>query len=207
MNHAQKWVTAYEHTLKILEMNQDNYFKRNQILMIAFQIAFFAAFAKMFTTEPKPRAFVPLIGSHPLILHRLGLTIIAGLGAAGACVWRRLIHRQSKVLDLCKSYLMGIENSLMRLGIPSGYWTYESMISHPKTYMESDFDSYRNVHQRINRRLRKLGLRREWVPHIEGEEFAIGLTTIERKIALFLSIFWIILALPFAVSLILTFVR
>ena len=126
MTHIEKCLKAYDHVLKILEINNDNYFKRTQILMIVAQSALFVAFAKVLAVK-NARIF-EVSG---LLTQRCALRLITFCGAVFAVLWYVFIRRQCNVLDLCKGYLRGIEKYLMQLGIPSGYWTYESKLSHP----------------------------------------------------------------------------
>jgi len=112
---------------KILEINNDNYFKRTQILMIVAQAALFTAFSKVLAMK-NPKIFE----GFSFLTQRIVLVLITAFGAGFAGLWYVFIRRQCNVLALCKGYLRGIEKYLMQLGVPSGYWTYESKLSHPK---------------------------------------------------------------------------
>ncbi len=162
MTRVQECLAAYEHTLKIYQMNNDNYFKRTQILMIVAQSVLFVTFVKLFSGAA-PTSF-----SDPLTAKRIALLAIAFLGVIAASTWWFFIHRQGNVLNLCKTYLRGIEDALMRLGVPSGYWTYESMVSNSGSYTP-----------------RELGILHKakwlfppWLFKWENKELKIGLTKI-----------------------------
>ena len=59
MTRIEKCLAAYNHVSKILEINNDNYFKRTQILMIVAQAALFTAFSKVLAMK-NPMA-IPLL--------------------------------------------------------------------------------------------------------------------------------------------------
>ena len=202
MTRIEKCLAAYNHVLKILEINNDNYFKRTQILMIVAQSALFVAFAKLLTVKKStPEDFLLFTKCIALI----ALFVVTLLGQISALLWVHFGRRQNNVLNLCKSYLRGIENTLMKLDVPSGYWTYESMIAYPETYMGKPGDRL-EMNFEIDPcsfpfRLETGEGCRFTKKHCDrfpckSKEFKIGLTKIERGIAWLLWLFWVVLAVP-----------
>ena len=203
MTTTQKCLAAYDHALRILQMNQDNYFKRKQILMIVAQSALFVTFAKQLF------AAAPTCFKDPLLAKHIVLFVISIFGILSAATWCHFIRRQCNVLDFCKIYMRDIESSLMQLGVPSGYWTYESILSQPESYRQRHVDNPRLIANfRIN--TTSFHLRTDegnsftyqgskpFPP--EGEKFKIGLTTIERNITIVLTILWSVLAVLIVLS-------
>jgi hypothetical protein len=180
----EKCLAAYGHMLKILEMNNDNYFKRTQILMIVAQSALLIAFVKLFT-GPAPNGF-----KNPLLMKPIILLAIAVLGIIASSIWLRFIERQCTVLNLCKTYLRAIEDSLMRLGVPLGYWTYEGVVSYPEEYKQHQKDMIYREHL----------LFPKWLFPCENKQKKIGLTKIEQGIAWILLGLWIVLIVLVLVS-------
>ena len=220
MTRIDKCLAAYNHVLKILEINNDNYFKRTQILMIVAQSALFVAFAKVLAVKDSR-----IFDGFALLNQRGALLLITGFGAVFAGLWYLFIRRQCNVLNLCKGYLRGIENYLMRLGVPSAYWTYESKLSHPRPRriqpvirfkIESDFfttqecdrlpfpledpsdhPDLQNDEKFPRRKFQfRCAIRSWWSCRREDQHFQrfwIGLTRIEKAIALLLCIAWLFL--------------
>jgi hypothetical protein len=94
--------------------------------MIVIRSALFVGFTKL-AWDPK-LDLTPDNSKELLLLISLG--VIPVLGILSAWAWTTLITRQHDVLEFCRCYLRGIETSLMKLGIPVGYFTYEKKIFH-----------------------------------------------------------------------------
>ncbi len=208
MTPTEKCLAAYDHVLKILEINNDNYFKRTQILMIVAQSALFIGFVKILTVKKDTLNQSALI-TKPLAL--IALFVIALLGSLSAVVWIHFIRRQSNVLNLCKSYLKCIENSLMQFHVPSGYWTYEGMMSHPESYGASELIMPFKIDTDLfpfplkTHDDKPFQSRRYFqFPYKEGKKFRIGLTGIEQGIAWFLFGLWAFIAYIIGLSVLMT---
>ncbi len=190
MASIEKCLAAYERVLDIYKMNNDNYLKRTQIVMIVAQSAIFYAFVKVFTLDAdKLKSFTSM---NSTTLQGITLIMLATLGALSALVWIHFIVRQCNVLSLCKAYMRTIEDDLMRLGVPLGYWTYEGMVSHPESYNESELGILHNKGSRFFP---------SWLFPDESKHLKIGLTRIEKRIACFLFFLWTALLLGISVLL------
>jgi hypothetical protein len=118
---AKNYLDAYDHVLGMFKVNNDNYFKRTQILMLVIQSALFLALTKLLWDSS-------VKGS--CIVH-ISQIVIALLGVLSACVWMMMIKRQGDLLEFYKCYLRGIESRLMNdFDIPLGCFTYESKIAY-----------------------------------------------------------------------------
>ena len=169
---ANNYLTAYDCVLKLFQMNNDNYFKRTQIVMIVIQSALFVAFTNVITK------FVYDSGTEIKWALFVVATLIIILGIILACVWLSFITRQGNYLEFGRCYLRGIESHLMELGIPLGYFTYESKVFyHPSRDATQEYVYF--------------GINLEKFPHkcrkVKGH--VIG---VERLIARILMIFWIV---------------
>lgn len=185
MTRIEKCLNAYDHVLRVYQMINDNYFKRTQILMIVAQSALFVAFVKLFTGTALSSF------RDPLLAKRIVLLVIAGLGILAAYMWWLFISRQCNTLNLCKTYLRAIESSLMQLGVPSGYWTYESMTSYPDTYKK---DPRLCILHKATWLFPCWLFKPSWLSKRETKRLKIRLTKLERWIAIGLGILWFLLA-------------
>ena len=157
--------------------------------MIVAQSVLFIAFIKVFTADTNSFKGFPLMQVENL--QRIVLIAIAILGIISSAIWVLFIHRQRTVLYLCKTYLRDIEKSLTQFGVPLGYWTYESIVSHPESYKEEDLRGTRSRNPRLFP---------SWHFPTGKERLKIGLTNIEEGIAWFLCALWIILAVLLGLS-------
>ena len=151
MTRIERYLAAYDHVLRILHINNDNYFKRTQILMIVAQSAVFIVFAKLLTLDTskvlKVLEACPFLAQHWPLFLRMLLLIVSSLGIAAGFLWRGFANRQHDVIEFCRTYLRGIESPLMNLDVPLGYFTCEQRIF----YRDRPEDKQLYVHFRKNR--------------------------------------------------------
>ncbi len=108
---------SYDRALDIFKLNNDNYFKRVQIIMVVLQAGLFIALLKLLESNLDPDA--------KFILSIL----IMAFGLAVAHTWKKLINRQIQYLELQKRYLRNIEMGFVGQAIPVDYFSIESAIT------------------------------------------------------------------------------
>lgn len=168
VNHSEisNCIQAYEHVFRLFQMNNDNYFKRTQILMIVIQSGLFVAFSRLILSS----------GNAENSLSAISLGLIPLLGLLSAYSWALLITRQRNVLELCRCYLRGIESRLLELEVPLAYFKYEAMIFYrPSFKCKQKYVRFRDDQKDF--------------PYY-GSKVKIGLMKIEEYMAIFLSAFW-----------------
>ena len=106
-NDSTNYLQAYAQVWSIYQTNNDNYFKRTQILMFAIQVAIFAVLAKLIGDMDDTSIF-----SLPA-LKLASLWIIPLFGFLSALAWATLITRQWNVLELYRRYMRYLERVLM----------------------------------------------------------------------------------------------
>jgi hypothetical protein len=110
---------AYRVHLDVWKVQNDNYFKRVQLLMVAVQAASFAASLK----------FLDLKGVSGTQL--LMLTTLAILGLISAQRWMTLNEKQHQYMEFCRRPLRNLEHRLAKLGVPLRYFTLEAHVFGP----------------------------------------------------------------------------
>jgi hypothetical protein len=110
---------AYRVHLDVWKVQNDNYFRRVQVMMVAVQAALFAAALKVF--DPKAVSCTQL----------LILTGLAVLGVISAKHWMALNGRQNQYLEYCRRTLRNLEHRLAELGVPLRYFTLEAHVFGP----------------------------------------------------------------------------
>ncbi len=117
---AKNYLDAYDRLLEIFKLNNENYFKRTQILMVFMQSALFVAFSKLAWRSD---------GTNKIMVF-MSMMLVSILGIMSARIWYRLITKQADYLEFCKSSLRNIEYHLVNLGIPLQYFKGESQVFH-----------------------------------------------------------------------------
>jgi hypothetical protein len=111
---------AYRIHFDVWKVQNDNYFRRVQILMMAIQAGLFAAGLKIFVDMDRSCFTTQIL-----------LLIIAGFGMASSCWWMRQNDRQSQYLEFCRRSLRNMEHKLTELGVPLRYFTLEAHVFGP----------------------------------------------------------------------------
>ncbi len=186
MSCIETKLAIYDYVLKVFQLATDAYFKRTQLIMIVAQSILFIAFVKLFTADTIGFKGFPLLGMDGCALQGIALLVVAILGAISAYIWIVFVSRQRNVLDICRTYLRNIEDSLTELGVvPLGYWKYESLVSHPENYAEAELQDIRSKNP---------SLFPCWHFPCGNYQKKIGLTGIEQGIAWFLFALWALTA-------------
>jgi hypothetical protein len=185
-NRTRHWLDAYDRVFQLFLMNNDNHFRRTQILMLAIQAAIFTGFGKA--------AWDPQVSKILLKLASLG--VIPILGLISACIWFALIGRQRTVFEFYRCYLRYIECHLMRLGVPLACFRAESFIFWGKNYVEFD-DCENNSGNSNSKSNFKFQTK---FPYNENKHKAkIGMMRLEEILVSFLFSFWSACLLTFFV--------
>ena len=111
---------SYDKTLEIFKIQNDNYFTRVQLLMVAIQGTLFWAASKAVFLEIK-------------LLYIYGiLTILIALGIFTAWLWNRIHTRQIQNLEFSRRFLRNLESRFSALDVPLKYFTSESLVFRPR---------------------------------------------------------------------------
>jgi len=132
---------SYDKTLEIFKMQNDNYFTRVQLLMVAIQGTLFLALSKAVFIETKLLSFYVI------------LAFLSVLGIFTARLWNRIHTRQIQNLEFCRRFLRNLESRFSALGVPLEYLTSESLVFRPR---EKDLPS-----EAINLPLLSIQLKKE----------------------------------------------
>jgi len=187
-NRIRHWLDAYDHVFKLFLMNNDNHFRRTQILMLAIQAATFTGLGKA--------AWDPEVSKIPLKLASLG--VIPMLGLISACIWFAIISRQRTVFEFYRCYLRYIEYHLMRLGVPSACFRAEAFIFWGKNYVK--FEDCENNSNNGNSSSKSNFKFQTKFPYDENKHKAkIGMMRLEEILVSFLFSFWSACLLTFSV--------
>lgn len=176
---AKNCLDAYDRVLAIFKLNNENYFKRTQILMVFMQSALFIAFSKLIWRFDDMNKIM-------LFMSMMSVSI---LGIMSAWIWYRLIIKQADYLEFCKSSLRNIECRLVNLGIPLEYFKGESQVFHYGLPHCFRWSGERFPHS--NRFREGKGI---FSHKVKGR-----LINIEKKIAFILCLIWIFLFLTIIV--------
>ncbi len=144
---SKNYLDVYDRVLGIFKINNDNYFKRTQILMLVIQSALFISFTSTWGDDIK----WALLG------------LISFLGILSAYAWFVSITRQGDYLEFCRCYLRNIEYRLVELGIPLEYFKNESKVfyhSDPVHFKWSNDDFPHEVGRKVKGRM--IGIER-WI--------------------------------------------
>lgn len=110
---------AYRIQLDLWKVQNDNYFKRVQILMVVIQVALFSAALR----------FVPVkSGSWFELVILVGIEL---LGVFSARHWSALNEKQNQYMEFCRRTLRNLESRLVELGVPLRYFTLEAHVFGP----------------------------------------------------------------------------
>lgn len=118
-HESRDLLAAYRLHLDVWKVQNDNYFKRYQFLMVAVQAALIAAALKV----------VDLNGTSGIQI--LVLTVLAVLGVISALSWLTLNDKQNQYMEFCRSTLRNLEYRLAELGVPLRYFTLEAHVFGP----------------------------------------------------------------------------
>lgn len=110
---------AYRVHLDVWKVQNDNYFKRVQVLMMAIQAVLLAAALKVLDLEGR------------FCTQMLVLSILAGIGVISSLCWMHLNNRQNQYLEFCRRTLRNLEHRLAELGVPLRYFTLEAHVFGP----------------------------------------------------------------------------
>ena len=110
---------AYRIQLDLFKLQNDNYFKRVQILMVVIQVALFTAALRFIHVKS---------GSLYEIFILMGISI---LGIFSARHWSSLNEKQNQYMEFCRRTLRNLESKLVELGVPLRYFTLEAHVFGP----------------------------------------------------------------------------
>ena len=149
MGKKQDYWDTYDHVMDVFKLNNENYFKRTQILMILIQSVLFAALIKVIS--------VKTIDAHNPELLSLSIGGISFMGICAAFTWTTLVTRQHQLLEYCRWYMRWIEEQLFEEGVPLVYFKYESKIFAPHRKKQKYFwhgDPCKGVFPQYKRKVR-----------------------------------------------------
>jgi hypothetical protein len=179
--HIQHYLQAYQQVWSVYQTNNDNYFKRTQILMFAIQVAVFAALVKL----------IGDIGNSNILpkseLELAALWIIPLTGFLAALAWATLITRQWNILELYRRYMRYLERVLLSKRVPLGPFTLEKAVftEEQKCIL---FDSCEAIN---NSQVGSAGGDQEYFPDYGYRgRMRIGMMRMEEYMAVFLMSFW-----------------
>lgn len=190
-NEIKALLDAYTKVVDIWKVQNDNYFKRVQMVMGIVQVGLFLTVVKMLSPLPTAwsQTFWPIVA--------------AILGVSSAIMWYNLIRKQIQYLELCRRILRNIENRLAKLQIPFEYFNLESLVFGPEPKCESLYSASCEVHKNLPQ------LTFRWSneqypetrtdsnngsPHVMGEVSG-GMIAFETRFAQGAVILWILIAL------------
>jgi len=173
---------TYEKISKHLEIANDNYFKRTQIIMIAIQIVLITGFGKLVSD-------INILSPQKLLL----LLSIPVIGLFFAFAWISFIKRQCDTLEFCKCYMRYIEKKLLNCNVPLAYFRAESVIFYhhcsinfigdPNNGNSSDSDVGDNSED-------KFCLQTKF-PYDRKETKILGVVGIEKDMVRFILLIWV----------------
>lgn len=108
---------SYNQTMDIFRMNNDNYFKRIQVIMVVLQAGLFVAFMRLVSPIPSSWNNFPM----PIIVTVLGAFI--------AVLWIVFMDKQKQYLELLKRHLRNLEMEFKSRNVPLDYFTIESAVA------------------------------------------------------------------------------
>lgn len=110
---------AYRIQIDVWKVQNDNYFKRIQILMVVIHAALFTAALRFIPqkSESWDEIVIPMV--------------IAVLGILAAHHWTSLNKKQNQYMELCRRTLRNLESRLVELGVPLRYFTLEAHVFGP----------------------------------------------------------------------------
>jgi len=113
------WINAYERAQEFYRLDNENYFKRTQILMVVIQSALFLSLVTLYSVDDD-------------ILERAlwGILAVSILGCLASFAWALLTKRQHQRLELCRYYMRYIESKLKGCNddAPEGFCIYEKAV-------------------------------------------------------------------------------
>ena len=117
-DEAKNIMDSYSNILEIWKVQNDNYFKRVQVLMSVLQVGLLLAALKLLSSSLSPYKipFVVLIG-------------FSGILSAG--MWIKQNEKQSQYMEFCRRVLRNLEARLAGLKIPLEYFSFESLVFRP----------------------------------------------------------------------------
>ncbi|MBU0661699.1 hypothetical protein KKG22_06030 [Patescibacteria group bacterium] len=112
-------LNAYCIQFDVWKVQNDNYFKRVQILMVVIQAALFTAALRFIPPKSESwcEIFIPMV--------------IAVLGIFSAHHWTSLNEKQNQYMEFCRRTLRNLESRLVELGVPLRYFTLEAHVFGP----------------------------------------------------------------------------
>lgn len=110
---------SYSRLLEIWKVHNENYFKRVQVVMAVLQAGLFVAIIKFLS--PFPTSWSGFVFP----------AFISIVGIISACLWLNLNEKQTQYLEFCRRVLRNIESKLISEGIPTEYFTVESIVFGP----------------------------------------------------------------------------
>ena len=112
-------LNAYRIQVDVWKVQNDNYFKRVQILMVVIQAALFTAALRFIPPKSEPwfEIVIPMV--------------IAVLGIFSAHHWTSLNEKQNQYMEFCRRMLRNLESRLVELGVPLRYFTLEAHVFGP----------------------------------------------------------------------------
>ena len=118
---GKRILDAYRILFDFFKLQNDNYFKRIQILMVVIQVALFTAAFKFVSVTSESWDEVKVVT----------LVGIAIIGIVSAWYWSLLNTKQNQYLEFSRSMLRNLESRLVELGVPLRYFTLEAHVFGP----------------------------------------------------------------------------
>lgn len=112
-------LNAYRIQFDVWKVQNDNYFKRVQILMVVIQAALFTAALRF--VPPKSGSWYEIVIP----------VVIAVLGIFSAHHWISQNKKQNQYIEFCRRTLRNLESRLVELGVPLRYFTIEAHVFGP----------------------------------------------------------------------------
>ncbi|WP_419657739.1 uncharacterized protein Dvar_68590 [Desulfosarcina variabilis str. Montpellier] len=184
---TERILDAYKIQLDFWKVQNDNYFKRVQILMVVIQVTLLTAAFK----------FIPVkTGSCYEVFALMGIAI---LGILSSWHWSSLNVKQNQYMEFCRRNLRNLESKLVDLGVPLRYFTLEAHVFGPlRTEITSSAGT--SVQEINNRHITQFDWSKEVYPDPDTKDANIheltrvsgGMIAFEKGIAIGLIWIWAI---------------
>ena len=117
---VENWLAVYDQVQKFYRLNNENYFKRTQVLMVVIQSALFLSLTR-------------LLGADDIqpVMRWVLSGVICVLGMLASWAWLEMIERQHQRLEFCRYYMRSIESHL-EPDVKLQFCTKEKQVFHCK---------------------------------------------------------------------------
>ena len=172
-NEIKHWLDVYDQVFRFFQINNDNYFKRTQILMFAIQIGIATAFIKLLDI-----VFRDSQNYSVLTLLNFALFIPPLLGAVFAFIWIWLIKRQWIGLQFSRCYMKYIEGYFLKNNVPLAIFKLEGTVFNSQNRVRYDYPSGYDI-------------KPLYFPESPTKKYRLRFTRIEELVACIIMSFWI----------------